>query len=578
MRSASVRVFSVLCLLLGLASSLARGGVLDAIPPDSIGFVVIHNLTDASRSIDEVAKLVQAPAPGLLAQAKNMTGLVRGLNEQGDLAIVLTSIDPAPKHVILIPVANVADFFAALNMEEPADGIVEVQLIGLPTLVGRKGDYAALAPASDRDALEQFLAATTNLATDASLAAWLDTNKASVVVTSHGTKQLLPKLTNGIRAMQEQLRQVQGEQGQFAANAMNLYLDLFQAAESEVEQFGIGLRIDSAQTIDLVKRVQFTPGGACAQWAANAQPAARDVLAGLPAVPFVMAFGGVVSEAAMEHLMKFSEKMVQSQPMFNLSPEQAEKYAQLSAQTMSGVQSMSMLMGVAEPGTGIYGNTTAVMTFEDTQHFLDNYEKSLAELRELAQESKSPAIPVAATQRIMVGDTEALEVSMDLPDMKQLMPPGSPDPQKMMQFMVGADGKMKIYVAPADDHAVVMAYTSLERLKAALDFYRSKQPGLANDASIAKVAAALPPGSQFVVYVSLSGMAQVIQQTATSMVGIQPTAIPDFPESPPFGMAVKVSPSGAEGHLIVTGETLRTIGDVVAKFRGAASDPSPPPQ
>ena len=117
----------------------------------------------------------------------------------------------------------------------------------------------------------------------------------------------------------------------------------------------------------------------------------------------------------------------------------------------------------------------------------------------------------------------------------------------------------------------MMAYTSLERLKAALDFYKSKQPGLSGDAGVAKVAAALPPGSQVVAYASLSGVAKVAQQFAAMLPGGRATAIPDFPDSPPLGIAAKVSPSGAEGHLIVTAETLRAIGDAVAKARGAAS-------
>jgi hypothetical protein len=159
---------------------------------------------------------------------------------------------------------------------------------------------------------------------------------------------------------------------------------------------------------------------------------------------------------------------------------------------------------------------------------------------------------------------------MDLPDMKLYTPPGGPDPQEMMKLMFGADGKLKIYVAPADEHAVVMAYTSLDRLKAALEFYKSNQPGLLGDAGVAKVAAALPPGSQAVAYASLGGVAKVAQQFATMLPGGRATTIPDFPDSPPLGIAVKVSPSGAEGHLVVTAETLRAIGDVVAKARGEA--------
>ena len=260
------RVLSALALLLGLAIAEAQAGngILNAIPDDAVGFAVVHHVSDASQSIDDLAKLVNAPPPDLLSLARKITDLQNGLDEQGDLAIVLTSVDPAPKGVVLVPVADFKEFFAALQVDEPATGVVEVQLAGVPKLVGRKGDYAAVAPAGDREALEQFLASTDNLADDASLAEWLDANRASVVITSRGIKQLLPKLTGAIRAAQAQLRGAQGEQGQFAADGLDLYVQLFTAAEPEVEQFGIGLRIDSAQTVDLVKRIQFTPGGACA--------------------------------------------------------------------------------------------------------------------------------------------------------------------------------------------------------------------------------------------------------------------------------------------------------------------------
>jgi hypothetical protein len=571
------RVSSVLCILLSLASaqSQARGGILNAIPGEALGFAVVQNPTDASRNIDDLAKLVQAPAPDLLGLAKRMSGLAQGIDEHGDLAVVLTGVDPAPKGVALVPVANFADFFAALRVTEPATGVVEVQLASGPTLVGRKGDYAAMAAPTNRDALEQLLASTTNLAADASLAEWLAANKASFVLTSRGIKQLIPKLTSGIRSMQATFLAMPGDQGKTAADGMNMYLQLFTAAETEVDQFGVALRIDSSRTVDLVKRIQFTPDGAWAKWAADVKPAAENLLAGLPAGPFVMAMGGVVPPGMMEHLMKFSVKMMQNQPMYKLTPEQAETYAGLSLQAMSGVRSMQMLVGVAEPGAGIYSNTTVVMSVDDPQSYLAGYEKTLSAMREYAEEVKSPLIPVATVERVKLGATDALEVEMDMSHLNQLTPPGGPDPQKMMQAMLGTHGKMTIYIAPADEHAVVMSYTSLERLKSAIDFYKSKQPGLSGDAGVAKIAAALPPGSQAVAFVQLDGVANVIQQFIAMIPGAR-AAVPDFTKSPPIGWAAKVSPLGAEGHLVVTAETLRAIGETVAKVRGAAPGVSSP--
>ena len=204
----------ILALSMSHSSAHARDSVLTAIPPDAITFAVVHNLADASRNVSEVAKLVRAPARDLLSLAKAASGLQKGIDEQGDLAFVLTSVDPVPKVVVLVPVANFAEFFAALGVTEPATGAVEVQLGGASKFVGRKGTYAAISTAADRDALDQLLASTTSLATDASLATWLDANQASVVVTAPGIKQLVPKLASGIRMAQAQVRQLPGAQGQ----------------------------------------------------------------------------------------------------------------------------------------------------------------------------------------------------------------------------------------------------------------------------------------------------------------------------------------------------------------------------
>ena len=108
----------------------------------------------------------------------------------------------------------------------------------------------------------------------------------------------------------------------------------------------------------------------------------------------------------MKEMMKMSVKMMQNQPGYKLTPEQGKKYADLATEMMYGVKSMRMLMGVAEPGTGLYGNTSMVMTVDDTKGFLEAYEKSLAEMHKLAEDINSPAIPVATCQRIKVGEIE----------------------------------------------------------------------------------------------------------------------------------------------------------------------------
>lgn len=555
------------CFLLVLSNSYGRDGILNEIPRDSLGFAIIHNLDKASRSVDDLAKLVQSPLPDILNRVKERTGVQQGLDEQGDAAVILTNIDEQFKLVVLLPVANFDEFFTSLSSKE-TDGIEEVEIAGAATVVARKGGYVALASVRDRAELERFLASTDSLANDEELASWLEDSKASVVITRHGIEQLLPKLVKGIRATQDKIRQMAGENGQVAASGLDLYINLFTAAEAEVEQVEVGLRIDSSQNVDVVKRVQFKPGGAWAKWAANVEAAEGDLLAGIPADPFVVVLAGVFPSEAMDNWMKFSVDMMQDQPGFRLTPEQSEEYVKLSTEFLRDVRVMRMLVGIPAPGTGFYGNTSVFMTVEDAGRFLEDYEKTLVSMSQLAREIKSPLIPEATSERVPLDETQALKVTMNVPDMTSITPAGGVDMQAIMQHMFGGKDQLSVYWAAADEHNVLISYTSLEHLKAARDFFQSSQPGLSNNSTVAVVTTAMPVGSQFVTYISPSGVAEI----ATALPGIKLATIPTISDCPPIGIAAKVGPSGLEGHVFVTAETLRAVGNTIVKTRATLSD------
>lgn len=566
----------VLCCVLSMCVcplAQARESVTAVIPSDALAFVVLHDLADVSQTVDGLAGLVTAPPPGLLTQAKMMSGLEKGLDEQGDLALVVTQILPMPKTVLLVPVANFADFCAALNVAEPTGGVVTVQIVGQPRLMGRIGNFALLAKESDRDALEHLLATGARVSADESLKMFVDSNKVSAVLTSLGLKQVMPQAISGLLALEAAISAQGGEQAPAAIEAVHLYAKLFTAIMAEVNQVAVGLRVDPGQNVDIVKQVDFNPQGTWIKWVADIQPSSGDLLAGLPDVPFVVAGGGVVSPAILDHLMKFSVQMMQNMPGQKLTPEQAAKYVDLSKGAMQGVKSMGMVLGIAEPGTGIYGNTTAVMTVEDSKSYMQEYEGSLTKLSEFAKEAKNPMIPVTTCQRMTVGETEALEISMDMKNMPQFAGAGGPDPKKVLEMMFGSSEALKIYVAPADEHTIVMSYFSSERLNQVLNFVKSKYPGLSDSAPVAQVASLLPPDGQVVGYVSLNGVSNAIRQFAAIVAGGRAPKIPDLPECPPLGVAAKATPQGVESHLVIAVETLRAIGKTAAQARGPAEAP-----
>jgi hypothetical protein len=570
MASAFRRTSLIASILVAAISSPVCAGdnILSAIPADAIGFAVVHNLTEANRSLADVAKLVHAPAPDLLALAKAMSGVEKAVDEQGDLAVVLVAIEPSPKVVVLVPVTDFNDFVAGLGAKQTDSGPAQANLAGRPLVIGHKGSFAVVAHMNDGEALNQFLAASKNLGADTALSNWLNDNKVGLTITSVGLKKLVPMLVARIKATQTRILQQPIPNAQQAASAFNLYVDFLTAAAPEVDQFALGLRVNPDQTVGLVEQVKFTHGGKWSQWSAGAKSGAADVLAGLPAGPFVAAGGGVIPPGAIEGLTKFQVSALQNNnPSFKLTPEQAQRYAEIMSGPMHGLRSMRLLFGVAEPAAGLYSNVTIALGVDDARKHIEAYEKSLASLREFASEAKIPALANSTANHINIDGVDAIEATTDVKLISELSPQNGPNFEKMMHLWIGPSDQAKMCIAPADEHTVLLTYGSPEHLKAALDFYKSHDPGLSADAGIAKTAAALPKNAQMAAYVDPSGVLSIAKQFVSTMAGPNPAVIPEIAAAPPLGIAGVLSPSTAEGYLVIPADTLRAIGDAIAKAR-----------
>ena len=73
-----------------------------------------------------------------------------------------------------------------------------------------------------------------------------------------------------------------------------------------------------------------------------------------------------------------------------------------------------------------------------------------------------------------------------------------PEAKKMMELMFGGGGKMNVYLAVADEHTVIGAYVTPQQLAPAVKAIREGKPQLSDEAGVAKTAAMLPAGAQWV--------------------------------------------------------------------------------
>jgi hypothetical protein len=156
---------------------------------------------------------------------------------------------------------------------------------------------------------------------------------------------------------------------------------------------------------------------------------------------------------------------------------------------------------------------------------------------------------------------------MGIPKMPEMA--GDPNFGKMMETFFGPDGKIVAYLAAADDHTVVMAYTSKESLLESLRAVKDAKAGLTGDAAVAKTTALLLPKPHWVGYWSPKGtvdfVARLIPKIAPEEA--KPEKIPPLPETPPIGFAAKAAAGELECQLVAPAATVEGIAKYVEQLR-----------
>jgi hypothetical protein len=198
---------------------------------------------------------------------------------------------------------------------------------------------------------------------------------------------------------------------------------------------------------------------------------------------------------------------------------------------------------------------------------MKGYRKSIETIEEILS---SPANEKGKLYEVRDFDFEgkpALVVTMDA----KAMLAGNPAANNpVTEKLFGPDGKLRVYIAPADNNTVLMAYVSEENLKQTLANYRSGKSNLGKDPQVAETAALLPDGAQWVGYLSPTGMFRTVRTFVGAVVPRgQQINLPDFPESPPVGFAVKVTTTELDTDLVFPSKTIKATGEYVQKVRGA---------
>jgi hypothetical protein len=585
------KTFSILLLLV---SSAAYGGadVLQNVPQDALGFVVVKNLSATDGKIAQLFKTLGVEFPAPLAFLQATAGALEGIDPQGDfLLTVLPDAETTGRQsqfCVWLPVRDYARFVAALDSAS-REGIAAVTVAGEDLLVARHGEWALVMDPDQRERMEQLLAAEPN--PPAAVIAWKNWIDANDVVAV--------ALPNGVRAILSWAAATPAAQSEPDENADDLFGP---AAEDEKQLAADAAAPDSSLAkVRTAIRDWITRSPKLADWMLGAKAVGfalqidenANALAGVrmscsdkqleagrdnadPALPptlyrsgnFVLYAGGTVSpalsSAAAESYVRYVVEELKNEHRLVLDQKSVALFQKASENALAEVTSVAVLTHPGDKSEGLYTNDFLLVRATSAELFVDRASEMMRLWNKMNRDAEGDFPLIFDVEEQMIGDRRVIQYPTEVMGAADL---AVPEVRKVMEQFFGPGGKLRLWIAPVDDHAVLLAAGTEREVAAALELLDQKQPITWDHSELGATNTLLPEQSSWRLFVSPSEYHRWQRQLSDAMTGPVFGGRPskEFPPSPPLGVAAGMRDDELWIDAAVPAETIQSTGAYLKK-------------
>ena len=530
--------------------------VLQVVPADVWGVAVVRNGADFQRQWDALSEQLPLPFPNL---ATVQLAEVQGIDWDGSFAVAWLPAEErgGAVNVVFLAVRDPAELQKSIGTGEAVAGLLPVTVAGRTMLMGFRDGYAVLVADADQAVLKKTLEAPQTLAAPLRpLEAHLRETAAFVATTPSGIRMVQQQVLAGLEIARQQAEMMP----QGAAAGFEMYEVLFSSLDREVTHAMAGLRREEDGSLRLVLGTLFAEGGVLAELARTAEPPQVEMFRGLPASEFFFAAGGSVPQAWSQHVLALS--MRASEIYFDserLDEAQRKQLAELNALSVRRVRAMAMQMGLTEADQPLYGNSTLVMHVDDAPAYIEDYARAMEQMGVWLRQLDDPPFSYTS-ERIEIAGRPGLRFDLR---MEGLFVPDDtpPEVEQMFQAMFGSAEQLSFFMVASDERTVLGSYVSQQPLEKML-----AQPGPAFDSlpTVSRTLALLPADAQAIGVWSVRGMFAYYQRMLGALAP-EPGmfAIPEFPASPPIGLAIGFSERCGRAEVVLPRELLEALATFV---------------
>lgn len=524
--------------------------VLDYLPEDALGFVLVRDVKVTSERFQFLAHSVGVPLPGPLEYFKSVTNITAGLDEGGDALVALLPgsrrID-APQPMVLLPISNYDEFSASIQAD-PSGKLSSVELVGEKILVARQGPFAMLMNPEHRETLKVITSLEPSpVEMLGPWSEWLAEKQISLVVMPEGrnwirrsSKQLFSRSGSGGSGLQQGLLgrpEIAGLLGQLRQGAP-VYQAILEGLCTEFEAVAYGLEVDEQANIRFGKRAMLN-----SDMALNEKSPATIQLAGFGDGQFMFAGGSALPTGALEKLIRGYSRVQQRSPelwdLGDLSPDQWQAHEDATVNVAKHIKSMRFLLVPGEKEEPLLSNLVGVLQVDDAAAFRQAYKAQVAMRNQVLAQSTSDIQLKWEIADTTIADLPAIEESLDVAT--AAADPDLPIFNWMIEAALGKDGKLELLWVQTDDNQIVCGMCEQDDITNLIKQLKAEEKGLGESKQIDTTRNLLPKESAGLWFISLQGCAQWANRCFEEL--LEPVfgfSNPQFelPESPPIGFSL----------------------------------------
>jgi hypothetical protein len=565
--------FVAFFVVLTASANLVRGAdVLEEVPNDALGFVVVHHLGNADAKVRSLSTELRRNVFSPLGFLKIVTGIHDGLNLNGDLLLVAYTDAHSEKsklrYSVWLPVADYSRFMKSFGAA-PTNGIVAAKVASENLLVAHRGEWALIMDPDQRERMAQLLAAPPSLPPQLEAwKKWIDSNDIAAIAFSSGVHEIVSRIdatadeSNPNDGSSDDLFGARRSTGaRLVANASHRSSrSLLAQAFDEVHKWtaaspaialatkqanlaGVGIRLDVSGNVtgNVLAGLRIAFNDAPENESKNAK-------AGLPFAIFdnggfiIHGAGRLPTSVATTLACAYFQTVaaeLKSEEHTELDEDTLKQLNEAVERAASDLQSGAMLTLPIPSAQPIYSNQFIALRVASTSDFLNHAAKVMRLWNKANRDADGETKLVFEAEEVKLGNRTAIQHSLDINTLVGATP-DVPEIRQTMEKLFGPGGKMRLWIVPASDDTVLLALATAEQVTAALKAIDRKQSIDWNRSDLIECNHLLPADADWRLFFDPHRYCEWHGRERTAGTGVPVIGGPlvrPFRDSPPIGVA-----------------------------------------